>query len=121
MSTKVNHLSTLDSIFEPRPLYTFAIAEELEDYISISVPELGTEEPYYETYYEWVNSTDTITEGDLALLYRYQADSEEACWKPFNGSYSEWSGDPKWHTVYPHDSADSQLFEIPECWGGNKR
>ena len=121
MSTKVNHLSTLDSIFEPRPLYTFAIAEELEEYVPIPVPELGTEEPYYETYYEWVNSTDTNTEDDLALLYQYQADSEKACWKPFDGSYSEWSGDPKWHTTYPNDSADSQIFEIPECWGGNKR
>ena len=52
MSTKDNHLSTLDSIFEPRPPYTFAITEELEEYVPIPVPELGTEEPYFETYYE---------------------------------------------------------------------
>ena len=118
MSTKVKHLSTLDCIFEPKAYHTPAIAEI---YVLTPVPELGTEEPYYETYYEWVNSIDTITEDDIALLYQYQADSPEACWKPFDGSYSEWSGDPKWHTTYPYDSADSSLFEIPECWGGNKR
>ena len=118
MSTKDNYLLTLDSIFEPRPSHTPAIAEV---YVPTPVPELGTEKPYHETYYEWVNSIDTITEHDLALLYRYQADSTEACWKPFDGSYSEWSGDPKWHTNYPQGSDDSQTFEIPECWGGNKR
>jgi len=42
--------------FEPRPLRTVPIDE-----ILTPLPELGTREPYNESYFWWINQDNTVT------------------------------------------------------------
>ena len=53
--------------FEPRPTRTISIAEVLTP-----VPELGTQEPYHESYFWWINPENTVTLEDITALYQYQ-------------------------------------------------
>ena len=97
--------------FEPRPLRTIGIQEVLTP-----IPELGTQEPYYESYFWWINTENTITLKDIAALYQHQYGEDFAYHTPSEKSNSIW------HTPYPEsDQRSSQPFEIPVVWGGNKR
>ena len=53
--------------FEPRPLRTISIDEVLTP-----TPELGTQEPYHESYFWWINPDYSVTLEDIATLYQYQ-------------------------------------------------
>jgi len=53
--------------FEPRPLRTISIDEVLTP-----TPELGTQEPYDESYFRWINPENTVTLEDISALYQYQ-------------------------------------------------
>ena len=52
--------------FEPRPLRTISIDEVLTP-----IPELGTQEPYHQSYFWWINLESTVTLEDIAALYQY--------------------------------------------------
>ena len=97
--------------FEPRPLRTISIQEVL-----IHITQLGTQEPYYESYFWWTNPENTVTLKDIAALYQYQYGENVAYHTPSEKSNSIW------HTQYPDSNQhSSQCFEIPIVWGGNKR
>jgi len=97
--------------FEPRLLRTISINEVLTP-----LPELGTQEPYYESYFCWINPENTISLEDLTALYQYQYRENFTCKTPSEKSNSIW------YTQYPEsDQHSSQSFEIPMVWGGNKR
>jgi len=51
--------------FEPRPVRTITINEVLTP-----IPELGTSEPYHESYFRWINPENTVTLDDITALYR---------------------------------------------------
>ena len=51
--------------FEPRPLRTISIDEALT-----RIPELGTQESYYESYFWWINTDNTGTLEVIAALYQ---------------------------------------------------
>ena len=53
--------------FAPRPLRTISIDEVLT-----AIPELGTQEPYYECYFWWINPENPATLEDRTTLYEYQ-------------------------------------------------
>jgi len=53
--------------FEPRPLRTISINEVLP-----TIPELGTQEPYHESYFWWINPENTVTLEDIKALFQYQ-------------------------------------------------
>jgi len=55
-----------ETLFEPRPLRTISIEEALTP-----IPELGTQEPYYESYFWWINPESTVTSKDIAAQYEY--------------------------------------------------
>ena len=96
--------------FEPSPLTTISIDEVLTP-----IPELGTQEPYYESYFWWINPENTITLEDLTGLYQYQYGENLPTKTPLENSNSIW------YTQYPEsDQCSSQCFEIPEVWRGNK-
>jgi len=61
------HTAKLEKPFEPTPLRTISIGEVLTP-----IPELGTHEPYYESYFWWTNSEKTVTLEDITALYQYQ-------------------------------------------------
>jgi len=97
--------------FEPRPLRTILIDEVLTP-----IPELGTQEPYQETYFWWINPENTVTLEGIAALYQYQYGEKFTYHTPSEKSNSIW------YTQYPDtDQRSSQRFEIPDVWGGNKR
>jgi len=97
--------------FEPRPLRTISINEVLTP-----IPELGTKEPYNESYFWWVNPENNVTLEDITVLYQYQYGEEFIYHTPSTKSNSVW------YTQYPpSDQHSSQCFEIPIVWGGNKR
>jgi len=97
--------------FEPRPWRTIAIDE-----VHTPIPQLGTPEPYYESYFWWINPENTVTLEDIATLYEYQRSKDIIYHTP-----SE-KPNPAWHTQYPPSNKHStQCFEIPMVSGGNKR
>jgi len=97
--------------FEPRPLRTISIDEVLTP-----IPELGTREPYYESYFWWINPENTMTREDLTAVYQYQYRENLTYKTPSEKSNSIW------YTQYPEsDQRWSRCFEIPTAWGGNKR
>jgi len=97
--------------FEPRPLRTISINDVLTP-----TPELGTQEPYHECYFGWINPENTVTLEDITALYQYQYRENFVHHTPSEKSNS------LWYTLYPKDDKpSSQCFEIPEVWGGNKR
>ena len=97
--------------FEPRPLRTISIDEVLTP-----IPELGTQEPYYECYFWWINPENLVTLEDITALYQYQY-GKDFIYHP----HSEKSNSI-WHTQYPDSNRhSSQCFEIPAVWGGNNR
>ena len=97
--------------FEPRPLSTSSINEVLTP-----IPELGTQEPYNESYFWWINPENTVTIQDITALYKYLCGENFVYRTPSEGS------NPVWYTQYPEDDQhSSQGFEIPKVWGGNKR
>jgi len=96
---------------EPRPLRSILIDEVLTP-----IPELGTQEPYNESYFWWTNPENTITLEEIAALYQYQYGSNFIHKTPTEKTNSSW------YTPYPEsDQRSSQGFEIPVVWGGNKR
>jgi len=97
--------------FEPRPLRAISIDEVLTP-----TPELGTQEPYHESYFWSINPENTVTLEDITALYQYQYGENFIYDTPSEKSNSIW------YTQYPeNDQRSSQLFEIPIAWGGNKR
>jgi len=97
--------------FEPRPVRTIGIDEGLTH-----IPELGTREPYYESYFWWVNPGNCVTEEDIAKLHIHRYGEDFIYKTPSEISNSIW------YTRYPEsDQHSSQPFEIPIVWGGNKR
>jgi len=111
MSGRDTHTPKPKKPFEPRPLRTIAINEVLTP-----IPELGTQEPYYESYFWWINPQNTITLQDIIALYQYQYGKDF-----LYHTHSEKSNSI-WYTRYPEsDQRASQRFEIPAVWGGNKR
>jgi len=99
--------------FEPRPLKTASIEQVLNP---TDIPELGTQEPYDESYFWWINPENTVILEDIATLYRYQYGENFTSHTPLEKENSIW------YTQYPVTEGNSgQNFEIPEVWGGNKR
>jgi len=97
--------------FEPRQLRTISINEVLT-----LTRELGTQEPYNESYFWCINPENTVTLEDITALYQYQYGENFV-----NHTLSEKSNS-LWYTPYPiDDEHSSQGFEIPAVWGGNKR
>jgi len=97
--------------FEPRPLRTISIHEVLTP-----IPELGTQEPYYQSYFWWTNPERSVTLENIAALYQHQYGKDFIYSTPSEKSNSIW------YTRYPEDDQrSSQRFEIPIVWGGNKR
>ena len=97
--------------FEPRPTRTISIAEVLTP-----IPELGTQEPYHESYFWWINPENTVTLEDITALYPYQHVENFVYHRPLQKLNSTW------YTMYPQDDQHSSpCFEIPAVWGGNKR
>ena len=95
---------------DPRPLRTIS-----SDEVLTPIPELGTQEPYHESYFWWINPENTVTLEHLSELYRYQYRE--------NFTYKTPSEKPNsiWYTQYPESNQHtSQCFEIPAVWGGNK-
>jgi len=97
--------------FEPRPTRTTFIEEVLT-----TIPQVGTQEPYNESYFWWITPENTVILEDIAALYQYQY-CENFTYK----TLSEKSNSI-WYTQYPEsDQPSSQCFEIPIVWGGSKR
>jgi len=97
--------------FEPRPLRTISTDEVLTP-----IPELGPQEPYYESYFWWINPENTITLEEITALYQHQYGENFIYHTPSTKSNSVW------YTQYtPSEQHSSQCFEIPIVWGGNKR
>ena len=97
--------------FEPRPVKTISIDEVLTP-----IPELGTHEPYHESYFWWINPENTVTIKDIAALYEYQYGANFTYKTPSEKSNSIW------YTQYPETNRhSSQSFEIPAVWGRKKR
>jgi len=97
--------------FEPRPTRTTSIEEVLTP-----IPELGTQEPYNQSYFWWIKPENTVTVEDIAALYQYQYGKDCIYHTPSKQSNSVW------YTQYPEsDEHSSQCFEIPIVLGGNKR
>ena len=96
---------------EPRASRTISIAEALTP-----TPQLGTREPYYESYFWWIHPENTVTLEDITAPYQYQYGENFAYHTLSEKSNSIW------YTLDPKaDQHSSQCFEIPIVWGGNKR
>jgi len=105
------HTPKPEKPFDPRPLRTISINEVLT-----TTPELGTQEPYHESYFCWINPEHTVTLEDITALYQYQYGKDF-----IYHTHSEKSNSI-WYTQYPESNQhSSQCFEIPIVWGGNKR
>jgi len=86
------------------------------DQVLTPIPELGTPEPYHESYFWWINPENTVTLNDITTLYEYQYGENFTYKTPSEKSNSIW------YTPYPEsDHRSSQHFEIPDVWGGNNR
>jgi len=80
------HTLKLTKPFEPRPLRTISIEEVLTP-----IPELGTQEPYHESYFWWINPEN----------FTHHTPTEKS--------------NSIWYTPYPeNDQRSSPEFEIPE-------
>jgi len=89
--------------FEPRLLRAISIDEALTP-----IPELGTQEPYYESYFWWTKPENTVTLEDIAALYQSQYGENFTYKTPSEKSNSIW------YTQYPESNQHSSLcFEIP--------
>jgi len=111
MFCRDTHTPKTQKPFEPRPLRTLSIDEVLTP-----IPELGTQEPYHESNFWWINPGNTVTLEDIAALYQYQYGENFTYHTPSEISNS------LWYTQYPEsDQHSSQCFEIPIVWGGNQR
>jgi len=86
------HTLKLKKPFEPRPTKSISIKE-----VCTTIPELGTQEPYNESYFWWTNPENTVTLEDLAALYQYQYGKEFIYHTPSEKSNSVW------YTPYPDD------------------
>jgi len=69
----------------PRPLRTISINEVLTP-----IPELGTQEPYQESYSWWINPVNTVTLEDITALYQYQYGKDVTYHTPSEKSNSIW-------------------------------
>jgi len=102
-----------NTLFQRRPLRTISIAQIITPTVT---KDLGTEEPYHESYFRWINPENTVTVEDLTALYRYQNGENFTYHTPSEKEHSAW------YTQYPpSDQRSSQRLETPEVWGGNKR
>jgi len=112
MFGRTTHTPEPKKPFEQRPLRTISI-----DKVLTPIPELGTQEPYNESYFWWINPATIVTLEDIAALYQYQ-DCKDLTYKTsLEKSNSIWNTPP-----YPEsDQRSSQRFEIPIVWGGNER
>jgi len=111
MFGRETHTPKPEKPFEPGPTRTISIAEVLTP-----IPELGTQEPYYESYFWSINPENNVTLDDITALYEYQYGEDFAYHTPSEKSNSIW------YTPYPaSDQRPSQCFEIPIVWGGNQR
>jgi len=54
--------------FERRPLRTTSIDQVLKP----DIPEIGTQDPYHESDFWWINPENTVTFGDITAPYLYQ-------------------------------------------------
>jgi len=107
----VTHTPKATKPLEPRPTKTISIQEVLTP-----IPELGTPEPYHESYFWWINPENTVTLEDITALYQYHYGENFTYLTPSEKSNSIW------YTQYPVIEVDSsQCWEIPGVWGGNKR
>ena len=98
------------TIFEPRPVRTYTIDETLP---IAPIPERGTENPYYESYWFWINPENRITHEDITALYQYQLGED------FDHPTRSESLSERWYTK-SHSSQDTD-YEVPSVWKGNKR
>jgi len=111
MFGKDTHTPKPKKPFKLRPLRTISIDEVLTP-----IPEVGTREPYYESYFWWINPENTITLEDLTSLYKYQYSENFTYKTPSEKSNSIW------YTQSPQsDQRSSQGFEKPLVLGGNNR
>jgi len=101
-----------NTLFETRPLRTIPIAQIMPPNVT---KELGTEEPYHESYFWWINPENAVTHEEITPLYRYQYSENLTYHTPCEQENFVW------YTQYPlSDQRSSQPFETPEVWGGNK-
>jgi len=63
------YTSKPQTLHEATPSRTISIEEVLS---YTKTPELGTVEPYHESYFWWTNPEKIVTLEDIAALYRYQ-------------------------------------------------
>jgi len=86
------------------------------DEVLTPTPELGTQAPYHESFFWWINPENTVTLEDITSLYQYQYGKDFIYTTPSEKSSSIW------YTLYPEsDQRSSQRFEIPIVGGGKKR
>ena len=57
------HTPKPEKPFQPRTLRTISTDEVLTP-----ISELGTQAPYYESYFWWINPENTVTLEDIAAL-----------------------------------------------------
>ena len=108
-----SHTPKRSNPFEPRPFTIASIDQVLNP---TDIPEPGTQEPYYESYFCWMNPDNTVTLKDISALYRYQYGEDFTYHTPSEKTNSIW------YTEYPDSNqCSSQSFEIPDRWGGIKR
>jgi len=108
MIVRETHTPKPEKPFEQRPTKTISIDEVLA--------ELGTQEPYHQSYFYWINPENTVTLEDITALYQHQYGENFIYHTPSTKSNSIW------FTQYPpSEQHSSQCFEIPIVCGGNKR
>jgi len=86
------------------------------DEVLTPIPELGTQEPYNQSYTWWTNPENSVTLEDIAAIYQYQY-GKDVIYKTLTEKSNS-----IWYTPYPEsDHRSSQPFGIPIVCGGNKR
>jgi len=99
-----------------KPFQLRPVRNTTRDEVFTPIPELGTHEPYYESYFWWINPENTVTLQEITALYQYDYGENFTYKTPSEKSTSIW------YTQYPESNqSSSQCFEIPIVWGGNKR
>jgi len=96
MFARDTHTPKPKNPFEPRPLKIISI-----DTVLTPIPELGTQEPYNESYFWPINPENTITGEDIAALYQYKYRKEFIYRTPSEKSNSIW------YTQYPESDQHS--------------